>query len=244
MGRERIVGRVLATWAACALLVACTVEIVEKQKTTTDATEPPAPSTDEDPNAAAPPATSSGQASSSGGTKKDAGASSSSGGKDGGPDTGASSSGGSSGGPFDQFQLRNLADINAYRATKGIAPITLDVKMSGFAYVGSQQLAQNHTPHGHFIAAGNDGSIWTYGFSGSAGENQGDPHGWTKLSNDPVANEMLQIDAIQKAMFDEGPGPGEPHGHYTNMMNPAYKRVGVGLLMVSGSLYLTNDFSE
>ena len=29
-----------------------------------------------------------------------------------------------------------------------------------------------------------------------------------------------------------------------NMMNPSDHRVGVGLLMVNGSLYLTNDFSQ
>jgi uncharacterized protein YkwD len=45
-------------------------------------------------------------------------------------------------------------------------------------------------------------------------------------------------------MIDEGPGQGEAHGHYTNMMNPELTRLGVGLLEVNGQLYLTNDFSD
>ena len=147
-------------------------------------------------------------------------------------------------GGFDQFQLRNLADINAYRKTKNIPPVALSATLGTFAMAGTQMLIMDHMPHHHFIMAGNDGSLWNAGFMGGAAENQGDPNGWYKLANDPVQNELLQIDAIQKAMFDEGPGTGEAHGHYMNMMNPDYKTVGVGLVMVGTALYLTNDFSE
>ena len=45
-------------------------------------------------------------------------------------------------------------------------------------------------------------------------------------------------------MFDEGPGVGAAHGHYQDMMNPKYRKIGVGLFMVSGHMYLTNDYSE
>jgi len=55
---------------------------------------------------------------------------------------------------------------------------------------------------------------------------------------------MMQIADIQKAMFDEGPGPGAAHGHYMNMMNPLFRKVGIGLVMVNSELYLTNDFSQ
>ena len=107
---------------------------------------------------------------------------------------------------------------------------------------GSLELSQDHSPHQHFINAGN--SLWSNGFTSNAGENQGDPNGWTVLSADPTKNELAQIDAIQLAMYNEGPGAGEPHGHYMNMMNSAFKRLGVGLLEVGGHLYLTNDFSD
>lgn len=145
---------------------------------------------------------------------------------------------------FDAFQHHNLDVVNAYRATKGIAPLTLDQKLCTFALAGAVELSQDHTPHQHFITAGNNGSLWTSGFTNGAAENQGDPNGWFVMSQDPTQNEMLQIDDINKAMFNEGPGAGEAHGHYTNMMNAAYKRLGVGLLEVGGKLYLTNDFSQ
>ena len=145
---------------------------------------------------------------------------------------------------FDQFQQHNLADVNMYRATLGIAPLVLDTTLSAFALAGSVELSMDHTPHQHFINASNDGSIWTSGFNNAAAENQGDPNGWYVMAADATTNEMDQIDSIQTAMFDEGPGAGEAHGHYTNMMNPQYTRLGVGLLEVDGQLYLTNDFSN
>jgi hypothetical protein len=145
---------------------------------------------------------------------------------------------------FDQFQHRNLDDINKYRATLGVAPLVLDQQLCTFAVAGSLELSQDHLPHQHFINAGNNGTLWTSGFNTTAAENQGDPNGWTKLDTDPTQNELDQIDAIQLAMFDEGPGTGDAHGHYTNMMDATSTRLGVGLLEVNGMLYLTNDFSQ
>jgi uncharacterized protein YkwD len=145
---------------------------------------------------------------------------------------------------FDQFQVHNLNVVNMYRATLNVAPLVLDQTLSTFALAGSTELTMDHTPHQHFINASNDNSIWMDGFTNSAAENQGDPNGWTVLSMDPTTNEMDGIDAIQLAMFNEGPGAGEAHGHYTNMMNAQYMRLGVGLLEVNGALYLTNDFSN
>jgi hypothetical protein len=147
---------------------------------------------------------------------------------------------------FDQFQKHNLSVVNAYRAKKGVAPLKLAASLSSFAHAGSAELEKNHEPHAHFIAAAKSGAIWHDGFKTMAGENQGDPHGWPELvANDPAKNEDAQIDAIQKMMYAEGPGTGEAHGHYENMMNPKFHRLGVGLVRASGGkLYLTNDFSD
>jgi uncharacterized protein YkwD len=153
-------------------------------------------------------------------------------------------SGSNNNSPFDQFQQHNLAVVNQYRATLNVAPLVLDTKLCTFAYAGSVELSQDHSPHQHFINAGNNNTLWTSGFNTQAGENQGDPNGWYVMSNNPTTNELDQIDDIQKQMFNEGPGTGEAHGHYMNMMNSKFKRLGVGLLEVNGSLYLTNDFSD
>jgi uncharacterized protein YkwD len=147
---------------------------------------------------------------------------------------------------FNTFEEHNLEVVNSYRKTKGIAPLVLSSKLCKFALAGSKELEADHVPHEHFINAVNDGSIWDDGFKTLAGENQGDPNGWPELiQGDPNANEIAQIDAIQKMMFDEGPGSGEAHGHYENMMNPKFHRLGAGLLRAAGGkLYLTNDFSD
>jgi hypothetical protein len=144
---------------------------------------------------------------------------------------------------FSSFQRHNLATINAYRARKGLVALKLSAALCSFAHAGSVQLSHDHSPHAHFIAAGS--SLFNRGFKLSAGENQGDPHGWPVLvANDVTKNRNAQIDDIQRAMFAEGPGAGHAHGHYMNMMNPKFRRVGVGLVDVGGKLYLTNDFSE
>ena len=147
---------------------------------------------------------------------------------------------------FDQFQRHNLNVVNAYRAKKGVAPLKLSASLSSFALAGSKELEKDHSPHAHFIAAAKSGALWHDGFKTTAGENQGDPHGWPELvSGDETKNEDAQIDAIQKMMYAEGPGTGEAHGHYENMMNAKFHRLGVGLARASGGkLYLTNDFSD
>jgi hypothetical protein len=142
------------------------------------------------------------------------------------------------------FQMRNVNDINMYRATLHIAPVTLDPTLSAFAQEGTVEESMNHLPHAHFIGAEDGGALWHEGFKTTAGENQGDPTGWPILSHVPTTNELDQIDAIIKLMYDEGPGDGEAHGHYENIMNPEFTIVGVGLLEVDDMLYLTNDFSN
>lgn len=130
-----------------------------------------------------------------------------------------------------------------YRAMMNLPPYTLDSQLSAFALAGSQELSMDHMPHQHFINAGN--TIFQMGFTSMAGENQGDPNGWRVVSAScATTNEEQQITQIMAAMYAEGPGTGSAHGHYENMMSTSFTRVGVGLVEVSGKLYLTNDFSN
>jgi uncharacterized protein YkwD len=133
----------------------------------------------------------------------------------------------------DPFVQHNLDALNSYRAANGASALVLDSDLDNFAGTGSQQLAAGGAAHGHFMQAISDKTIWTSGFCGGAGENQ--------APNWPVnGDENATIDGILKAMMDEGPGG----GHHDNIVNPAYVSVGVGLLVQSGGLYLTNDFSN
>lgn len=124
----------------------------------------------------------------------------------------------------------NLTRLNAYRARSGAPALKLDAKLNAFARQGSVELKENHQPHGHFQRA----KVFDEGFEGGAAENQGDSRGW------PIEGGInATIDAILQAMIDEGPGG----GHHDNMLNPKYKRVGVGLIVDGDKLYFTNDFS-
>jgi hypothetical protein len=148
--------------------------------------------------------------------------------------------------PADPLVRFNVERINDYRKQHGVGPVVYDAKISAFALRGSQQLATEHVPHGHFnanvkAALGDpDARKGKSGFGMHASENQGDPRGVSQLDADPSANAKKQINLMLKMMHDEGPGG----GHYENMLDPKSTRVGVGLLSVGGKLYLTNDFSD
>jgi uncharacterized protein YkwD len=128
--------------------------------------------------------------------------------------------------PQDDARQYNLSRINALRAQNGAGPLVLDDTFDAFAQAGSDELAQDHRPHAHFSS-----DVSSCGCDVRA-ENQGDPNGWT------VASIHTQIDQILDAMMSEGPGG----GHHDNIVNPQWKRLGVGLVNPGGSLYFTNDF--
>jgi uncharacterized protein YkwD len=138
--------------------------------------------------------------------------------------------------PADPLVRHNLNVLNAYRHRAGLAPVVYDAKISSFAHRGSLQLSKDHTAHAHFRAHAEGAP----GFGSRCGENQGDPHGVAPMASDPVTSGKKQIDLMLKLMYDEGPGG----GHYDNMMNPKFRRVGIGLAFPGGLFYMTNDFSD
>jgi uncharacterized protein YkwD len=138
--------------------------------------------------------------------------------------------------PGDPLVKYNVDRINAYRAQKGLAPLLYDAKISAFARAGSDRLADDHEPHANFKAHA-DGAP---GFGSRSAENQGDPSGVGPMDRDAVTSGKKQIDVMLRLMMDEGPGG----GHYENIVNARFRRVGVGLVYAGGRLYLTNDFSD
>lgn len=139
--------------------------------------------------------------------------------------------------PADPLVKYNVERVNAYRAQKNLPPLLYDAKISAFATKGSERLSRDHTPHANFADHIKSAPP---GFGSRSAENQGDPSGVPALDADPVASGKKQIDLMLKMMMDEGPGG----GHHDNMMNPRFRRVGVGLVYAGHKLYLTNDFSD
>ena len=138
--------------------------------------------------------------------------------------------------PADAKVRYNVERINAYRAKNGLAPLLYDAKISAFAHAGSERLAQDHVAHANF-AAHIQGAP---GFGSRSAENQGDPSGVPAMDADALRSGQKQIDIMLELMMGEGPGG----GHYDNMMNPNFRRVGIGLVYAGGRLYMTNDFSD
>jgi uncharacterized protein YkwD len=135
-----------------------------------------------------------------------------------------------------QLEQYNLDKVNEYRRAAGVPPLTLDTRMSEFARQGSQQLAAGGAAHAHYGQAGS--TMKDYGFHGTTAENQAS---WPRLAKDADENRRRQIDDILKSMMSEGPGG----GHHDNMLSPAYKRLGVGLVDDGkGGMSFTNDFSD
>src|SRR5262245_28977178 len=123
------------------------------------------------------------------------------------------------GGASDDNIRHNLETLNVYRAQAGAPPLELDERLSSFAATGSEQLAAGGDAHGHFKAAMSGGTLWSSGFCHSAAENQAP--GWS------ASDVSATIDAILASMMAEGPGG----GHHDNIVNPALRRVGVGLVV-------------
>jgi uncharacterized protein YkwD len=158
----------------------------------------------------------------------------SSGGSGGGGSGGGGSGGGGGGSTSsDEHVQHNVDMLNMYRAQNGVAALTLDDSLSTFSTTASNMLESSGMAHGYFMAQAGSGALWQQGFCNSAAENQAP--GW------PVnGDEDATVDAILKAMMDEGPGG----GHHDNILAASSTRVGVGLVVdANQALWFTNDFS-
>jgi hypothetical protein len=119
-----------------------------------------------------------------------------------------------------------LATLNMYRAMVGAAPLTEDDAADAFALVGSQHREGGEAAHVYFSAN------YTSCNCGLVAENQGSATRFE--TDDPNAS----VDGILKAMWDEGPtGP-----HHIVMISTAYTKVGIGIVITTDHLWLTNDF--
>ena len=130
--------------------------------------------------------------------------------------------------------MHNLDALNMYRAANGVAALVLDDQISAFSLTASMELKKSNTAHQYFMQQAQSGAIWKEGFCNGAAENQ--------APNWPIPNGDVDkvVDAILKAMMDEGPGG----GHHDNILNSKMTRVGAGIYVDENTrLWFTNDFS-
>ena len=122
---------------------------------------------------------------------------------------------------------RCVDGINMYRAMVGAPPLTRDATIETFAAEGAEADAMSGRPHGHFISTGGGGGL-------AYAENE--IPGWPLAMFGTIGDIM---DTGSADMWAEGPGG----GHYDNMRNTRYTRVGCGVYTNSrGEVWVTQDY--
>lgn len=128
-----------------------------------------------------------------------------------------------------------LQVINADRAKLHVRPLVLDKRQSTCSQRHSRHMAvTNSMTHDQFPA---DICV-THVF---AGENIG------VAAGDP----LTAVLSLNTTMMDEGACPTKncpgnefaDHGHYMNLVNPGYTRIGIGIVVTNGSVWLTENFT-
>jgi hypothetical protein len=123
----------------------------------------------------------------------------------------------------------NLQQLNALRATEGLGPLVLDMQLDTFANAASLDFQATGNAHAYFNAAGQ--AKFSEGFCGLATEVQAPA--W------PTATVNESIDEILMQMWGEGAGG----AHHDALATPNATRLGVGLVLIDGALWFTNDLS-
>ena len=135
--------------------------------------------------------------------------------------------------PSGSAQGYALNQINAARAAYGFAPVVLDASVSAVAYGH----AYDQAVHGYFSHTGLDGSTRdsrlhaggvSYSFSG---ENQCFYNGMGVIAT---------LDWCHAAFMAE-PYPGQ-WNHIANVLDPRFRRVGIGIAQVGGAIVIVWDF--
>lgn len=117
--------------------------------------------------------------------------------------------------------------VNAYRATLPESPLALWADSAACLARQAWADAAGGVGHAHF---------------GQCGESaQNTCPGWPSGATDSAQISTLRRCA--QAMWEEGPGADfNRHGHYLNMANPAFSRVGCGYHLREGRLWINMDF--
>jgi uncharacterized protein YkwD len=135
-------------------------------------------------------------------------------------------------------QVRNelITLINQDRAAHHAAPLALDAAQSKCSLKHAEHMAaQDYISHDDFPSDVCTPHVYT-------GENVGMEPG------DPMAG-AAELDRL---MMAEGPCPHkgcpggefEQHGHYLNIISRRYTRVGIGVYIARGDVWITEDFTD
>ncbi|MFJ3963329.1 CAP domain-containing protein [Streptomyces sp. NPDC090036] len=185
----------------------------------TESSAPPKPEDGEGGPAKSSPAAKPARtsASTTGGGSGGSGGSGNSGGSTGG------SSGGGSGSSSGDSESAVLALVNKERAAAGCGPVTANAKLNAAARGYSDTMARS----GVMSHTGPDGSTMT-----SRVEAAG--YAWSRLGEN-IARGQSDADAVMKAWMNSS-------GHRANILNCAFKEIGIGVHKGDGGPWWTQNF--
>lgn len=120
-----------------------------------------------------------------------------------------------------------VESINQYRATVSLPALKIWSDSQGCFARQALDDAQSGEAHSHFGACGERA--------------QNTCPGWRTADNDSARRETIRSCLL--SMWNEGPGSDySKHGHYINMTNTSYTKVGCGFHFANGSLWVNQDF--
>jgi hypothetical protein len=120
-----------------------------------------------------------------------------------------------------------LETINAFRATEDLAPLKMWSDSASCLARQAATDAASRDAHGSFPMCGERA--------------QNTCPGWP--ADTSLAKQRSVLRSCVQMMWNEGPGSDfNKHGHYLNMVNPSYTKVGCGFHLDNGSLWINMDF--
>jgi hypothetical protein len=129
-----------------------------------------------------------------------------------------------------------VSETNRYRAMDGKGAIARSTDLEAFATEGARLDTQSMRAHGHFgDTSGGD-------FLALAENACPSWFGWSVGDGPDAVKDAIK--ACVKAFYDEGPGEGNEHGHYNNLMSGNTK-VGCGVYLdEQGGITIIQDFGQ
>jgi hypothetical protein len=131
-----------------------------------------------------------------------------------------------------------VSETNRYRAMVPVADIAESTQLDTYAATGAESDTMSGTAHGHFSDTSGGGIAFA--------ENECPSFlGWSITPNPTDQQIKDKLAACILAWYSEGPGADyQTHGHYINMTNASYTKMGCGVYVSGSDLTITADFGN
>ncbi|MGE0549366.1 MAG: CAP domain-containing protein [Kofleriaceae bacterium] len=134
------------------------------------------------------------------------------------------------GGQSTAAHLFCITETNRFRGIEGRPAIEHSAQLEAYANHGAM-IDSSSSPHHHFISTGGGGIAFA----------ENECPNWELAWHG--GDMMTLVAACLQAFYDEGPGTGDAHGHYNNMMGD-YGTLGCGIFESGAVVTIVQDYGE